>query len=128
MLHPWHAQATFQSSGPADATAGPSQPLSAGLCLHNQYTPVGTCQHDSQNDKNSKALYACYCCCALQCMPTCCQAIAPASHTATASTSTLCKVLTWHLGHTWQDAAAAGAQPRLMHQADWLAYLLHGAC
>lgn len=56
----------------------------------------------------------------------CLQAIAPASHTATAATSTLCKVLTWHLGHTWQDAAAAGATPRLMHQADWLAYLLHG--
>lgn len=56
------------------------------------------------------------------------QAIAPASHTATASTSTLCKVLTWHLANTWQDAAAAGAQPRLMHQADWLAYLLHGGC
>lgn len=58
----------------------------------------------------------------------CVQAIAPASHTATASTSTLCKVLTWHLAHAWQDAAAAGAQPCLMHQADWLAYLLHGVC
>ena len=60
------------------------------------------------------------------CLLTCLQAIAPASHTATAATSTLCKVLTWHLDHTWQDAAAAGATPRLMHQADWLAYLLHG--
>jgi hypothetical protein len=54
------------------------------------------------------------------------QAIAPASHTATASTSTLAKVLSWHLAGTWQAAAAAGASPRLMHQADWLAYLLHG--
>eukprot|EP00775_Hariotina_reticulata_P007510 gene7510-7720_t len=52
--------------------------------------------------------------------------MAPASHTATASTSTLCKMLTWHLAGTWQKAAAAGAQPCLMHQADWLAYLLHG--
>lgn len=62
------------------------------------------------------------------CMCLCVQAIAPATHTATASTSTLCKVLTWHLAHTWQDTAAAGAQPCLMHQADWLAYLLHGVC
>jgi hypothetical protein len=54
------------------------------------------------------------------------QAIAPASHTATAATSTLCKVLAWHQAGTWQAAAAAGARPRLMHQADWLAYLLHG--
>jgi hypothetical protein len=54
------------------------------------------------------------------------QAMAPPSHTATASTSTLCKLLTWHLAGTWQQAAAAGAQPYLMHQADWLAYLLHG--
>lgn len=54
------------------------------------------------------------------------QAIAPPSHTATASTSTLCKVLTWHLEGIWQAAAAGGASPRLMHQADWLAYLLHG--
>jgi hypothetical protein len=54
------------------------------------------------------------------------QAIAPASHTATASTSTLCKLLAWHQAGTWKAAAAAGASPRLMHQADWLAYLLHG--
>jgi hypothetical protein len=60
--------------------------------------------------------------------PRCLQAIAPASHTASAATSTLCKVLAWHLAQTWQGAAAAGATPRLMHQADWLAYLLHGAC
>ncbi|WIA31867.1 hypothetical protein OEZ86_002732 [Tetradesmus obliquus] len=54
------------------------------------------------------------------------KAIAPASHTATASTSTLCKLLAWHQAGTWQAAAAAGAHPRLLHQADWLAYLLHG--
>eukprot|EP00877_Chromochloris_zofingiensis_P014222 jgi/Chrzof1/9053/Cz03g34110.t1 len=52
--------------------------------------------------------------------------MAPAAHTATASTSTLCKLLTWHMDGTWQQAAVAGAQPRLLHQADWLASLLHG--
>ncbi len=54
------------------------------------------------------------------------QAIAPPAHTAVASTSTLCKLLTWHLAGTWQSAAAAGAAPALLHQADWLASLLHG--
>lgn len=54
------------------------------------------------------------------------QDMAPAAHTATASTSTLCKLLTWHMDGTWQQAAVAGAQPRLLHQADWLASLLHG--
>lgn len=57
-----------------------------------------------------------------------CQAIAPATHTATASTSTLCKLLTWHLAGTWQKAAASGAKPCLLHQADWLGFLLHGEC
>ena len=54
------------------------------------------------------------------------QTLAPPTHTATASTSTLCKLLTWHLDGTWQKAAAAGAEPVLLHQADWLASLLHG--
>ena len=54
------------------------------------------------------------------------QAIAPPAHTAAAPTSTLCKLLTWHLAGTWQAAAAAGAAPALLHQADWLAALLHG--
>jgi hypothetical protein len=35
-------------------------------------------------------------------------------------------VLSWHLAGAWQAAAAAGAQPCLLHQADWLACLLHG--
>eukprot|EP00878_Enallax_costatus_P034508 GHUV01038266.1.p1 GENE.GHUV01038266.1~~GHUV01038266.1.p1 ORF type:complete len:414 (+),score=132.25 GHUV01038266.1:205-1446(+) len=52
--------------------------------------------------------------------------VAPPAHTATASTSTLCKGITWHQQGIWQQAAAAGAAPCLMHQADWLAYLLHG--
>lgn len=51
--------------------------------------------------------------------------IAPASHTATASTSTLCKVIHWHLEGVWQAAQQAGKQPGLLHQADWLASLLH---
>lgn len=54
------------------------------------------------------------------------KAIAPPAHTAIASTSTLCKLLTWHLTGTWQEAAARGAAPVLLHQADWLASLLHG--
>lgn len=29
--------------------------------------------------------------------------IAPASHTATASSSTLCKLLTWHIQGRWQE-------------------------
>lgn len=52
--------------------------------------------------------------------------MAPPDHTATASTSTLCKVLTWHEEGTWQAAAAAGRRPVILHQADWLASLLHG--
>jgi hypothetical protein len=52
--------------------------------------------------------------------------MAPPAHTATAATSTLCKLLTWHLEGIWQAAAAGGAQPLLLHQADWLASLLHG--
>lgn len=58
-------------------------------------------------------------------LPTHPQAIAPPSHTATASTSTLCKVLQWHADGAWQAAAQQGADPGLLHQADWLASLLH---
>lgn len=54
------------------------------------------------------------------------QAIAPPAHTAVASTSTLCKLLTWHQAGVWQAAATAGKSPALLHQADWLASLLHG--
>lgn len=54
------------------------------------------------------------------------QEMAPPQHTATASTSTLCKLLTWHQQGTWQAAQAGGQQPGLLHQADWLASLLHG--
>jgi hypothetical protein len=54
------------------------------------------------------------------------QGIAPPEHTATASTSTLCKVLTWDAEQLWQHAAAEGRTPIISHQADWLAALLHG--
>ncbi|EFJ40231.1 hypothetical protein VOLCADRAFT_40978, partial [Volvox carteri f. nagariensis] len=49
------------------------------------------------------------------------KALAPPAHTATAPTSTLCKILGW-----WLGAAAAAPPPLLLHQADWLAALLHG--
>ncbi|GLC37560.1 hypothetical protein PLESTB_001760900 [Pleodorina starrii] len=83
------------------------------------------------------------------------KAMAPPAHTATAPTSTLCKLLTWWYGTDdgaaaggggggWRrvaaerglatpgpggGAAAAGSaapSPLLLHQADWLAALLHG--
>jgi hypothetical protein len=54
------------------------------------------------------------------------QAIAPPDHTTTSSTSALCKLLAWQLQGLPQQAAAAGAEPGLLHQADWLASLLHG--
>ncbi|GLI67893.1 hypothetical protein VaNZ11_012217 [Volvox africanus] len=76
------------------------------------------------------------------------KAIAPTTHTATAATSTLCKLLTWWYGTgdggNWRQvaskrglalpgpgsgatvAATALPQPLLLHQADWLAALLHG--
>lgn len=52
--------------------------------------------------------------------------MAPAGHTATAPTSTLCKVLSWDGAGAWQRAAAEGRAPAFAHQADWLAALLHG--
>ena len=55
--------------------------------------------------------------------------MAPPDHTATAATSTLCKVLAWDEAGVWQAAAeAAGGEvePAILHQADWVAALLHG--
>ncbi|KAK9838867.1 hypothetical protein WJX74_004924 [Apatococcus lobatus] len=52
--------------------------------------------------------------------------IAPGGHTATASTSALCKMVTWHHSGTWQTAEVERKRPCLLHQADWLAALLHG--
>jgi hypothetical protein len=54
------------------------------------------------------------------------QAMAPPDHTAVASTSTLCKALAWDAQGVWQHAASEGRRPVLLHQADWLASLLHG--
>lgn len=54
------------------------------------------------------------------------RSIAPESHTTIAASSTLCKLLGWYVDGTWQGAVAAGRSPVLVHQADWLAYLLHG--
>lgn len=104
------AAAKVRSAGIGWWTAGMRQPP--------ELTPAVNAQRAAEADACWAHLY----------VSVCVQAIAPASHTATASTSTLCKVLTWHLAHAWQDVAAAGGQPRLMHQADWLAYLLHGVC
>jgi sugar (pentulose or hexulose) kinase len=53
-------------------------------------------------------------------------AIAPRDHTATAPTSTLCKLLDWDADGAWQRAAAEGRTPVLLDQASWLAALLHG--
>ena len=50
--------------------------------------------------------------------------IAPKDHTATAPTSTLCKVLTWYENGTIQSAQEEYA-PIVLHQADYLASLLH---
>lgn len=53
-------------------------------------------------------------------------AMAPPAHTATSSTAALPKVLTWTAQRTWQALQASGASPCVLHQADWLASLLHG--
>jgi len=46
---------------------------------------------------------------------------APAGHTVTAGTSTLCKLVQWQKDGLIPDSGS----PRLTHQADWLGYLLH---
>jgi hypothetical protein len=47
--------------------------------------------------------------------------VAPPDHTATASTSTLCKLLAWDEQGLWQEAEAQGIEPAVVHQADWVA-------
>lgn len=54
-------------------------------------------------------------------------ALAGGASPASAGTSALAKLLAWHRGGVWQAAEAAGQQPGLLHQADWLASLLTGA-
>jgi len=50
--------------------------------------------------------------------------MAPAGHTVVAATSTLCKLVHWQQNGQIPTSGA----PRLVHQADWLGYLLHQQC
>lgn len=54
------------------------------------------------------------------------QALVPEGHASAAATSSLSKLLTWHLGGRLEHHVAAGSHPQLLHQADWLACLLTG--
>ncbi|WOH03841.1 hypothetical protein DCAR_0623241 [Daucus carota subsp. sativus] len=47
--------------------------------------------------------------------------IAPVNHTVCSSTSTLCKLVSW-----WNSYGSSKDSAVLLHQADWLLWLLHG--
>lgn len=47
--------------------------------------------------------------------------IAPVNHTVCSSTSTLCKLVSW-----WNSYESSKESAVLLHQADWLLWLLHG--
>ncbi|KAK1394974.1 Ribulose kinase [Heracleum sosnowskyi] len=47
--------------------------------------------------------------------------IAPVNHTVCSSTSTLCKLVSW-----WNSYGSSKESAVLLHQADWLLWLLHG--
>ncbi|RWR81764.1 Carbohydrate kinase [Cinnamomum micranthum f. kanehirae] len=49
------------------------------------------------------------------------KSIAPENHTVCASSSTLCKLISW-----WNSHHSDKESPILQHQADWLLWLLHG--
>ena len=54
------------------------------------------------------------------------ESIAPANHTVCSGSSTLCKLVSW-----WTSSGSGGGRPAaaaavLMHQSDWLLWLLHG--
>ncbi|KAJ1288315.1 hypothetical protein BS78_02G079800 [Paspalum vaginatum] len=50
------------------------------------------------------------------------ESIAPANHTVCSASSTLCKLVSW-----WHSSSSSAADvPVLMHQSDWLLWLLHG--
>ncbi|KAI9182150.1 hypothetical protein LWI28_022581 [Acer negundo] len=49
------------------------------------------------------------------------KSIAPANHTVCSGTSTLCKLVSW-----WNIGGANKTSAVLLHQADWLLWLLHG--
>ncbi|XP_004956024.1 uncharacterized protein LOC101782481 isoform X2 [Setaria italica] len=52
------------------------------------------------------------------------ESIAPANHTVCSASSTLCKLVSWW--NTTGGAGGAGSAAVLMHQSDWLLWLLHG--
>mmetsp|Transcript_4550 Transcript_4550/g.8285 ORF Transcript_4550/g.8285 Transcript_4550/m.8285 type:complete len:267 (-) Transcript_4550:808-1608(-) len=54
------------------------------------------------------------------------KAMAPPQHTTTAPTSALCKVVAWQHEGLLQRLQEEGRKPRVLHQADWIAYKLHG--
>lgn len=47
--------------------------------------------------------------------------IAPPNHTVCSGSSTLCKLVSW-----WTSSDSSKESAVLMHQADWLLWLLHG--
>lgn len=49
------------------------------------------------------------------------KAIAPANHTVCSASSTLCKLVSW-----WSSRDTPKTSSVLLHQADWLLWLLHG--
>ncbi|PON99878.1 Carbohydrate kinase, FGGY, C-terminal [Trema orientale] len=49
------------------------------------------------------------------------KSIAPANHTVCSSSSTLCKLVSW-----WECRGSNEKSAVLLHQADWLLWLLHG--
>ncbi|KAJ4716595.1 Xylulose kinase, partial [Melia azedarach] len=49
------------------------------------------------------------------------KSVAPANHTVCSGTSTLCKLVSW-----WNIEGANKESALLLHQADWLLWLLHG--
>lgn len=49
------------------------------------------------------------------------KSIAPPNHTVCSGSSTLCKLLSW-----WNHVDSNKKSALLLHQADWLLWLLHG--
>lgn len=49
------------------------------------------------------------------------KSIAPAKHTVCSGSSTLCKLVSW-----WNSYPSSKESAVLLHQADWLLWLLHG--
>ncbi|PUZ69345.1 hypothetical protein GQ55_2G100500 [Panicum hallii var. hallii] len=53
------------------------------------------------------------------------ESIAPANHTVCSASSTLCKLVSWW-NTAGSDGTGSGSAAVLMHQSDWLLWLLHG--